>query len=302
MSLTNYQPIPDHVVIVTGGNSGIGYEALRELARLEATVIMASRNEVKATAAIATLQQELPAAKVIFKELQLADLSSIKRFSDEIKQEYKRLDFLINNAGVMYGPYQKTKDGFEHQFGTNHLGHFALTGELLPLLQATPNSRIITVSSLAHRTGTIDFSNLQFERKGSYAPQKAYGRSKLANLHFAYELDRQLKIAELPIKSIAVHPGISKTNLFSHLSSGPLLRMLFQMMPFFIQSAEAGALPTLYACFEPLLGGEYIGPDGFAEIKGEATIVKSSKASRNIKDAKELWRISEDLTSVIYPL
>jgi NAD(P)-dependent dehydrogenase (short-subunit alcohol dehydrogenase family) len=302
MSLTNYQPIPDHVVIVTGGNSGIGYEALKELARLEATLIMASRNEAKALAAIKTLQEELPHAKVIFKELQLADLSSIQRFSKEIKQEYQRLDILINNAGVMYGPYQTTKDGFEHQFGTNHLGHYALTGELLPLLQTTPNSRIITVSSIAHRGGRMDFSNLQFERKGSYSPQQAYGRSKLANLHFGYELDRRLKLANSEIKSIVVHPGVAKTNLFDQLASGPLMRRLFQMMSIFIQSAKAGALPTLYACFEPLQGGEYIGPDGFAQIKGEATIVKSSKASRKINDAKELWRQSEALTSIVYPL
>jgi len=302
MSLTNYQPIPDHVVIVTGGNSGIGYEALKELARLEATLIMASRSEAKALAAIQTLQEELPHAKVIFKELQLADLSSIQRFSKEIKQEYQRLDLLINNAGVMYGPYQTTKDGFEHQFGTNHLGHYALTGELLPLLQTTPNSRIITVSSIAHRGGRMDFSNLQFERKGSYSPQQAYGRSKLANLHFGYELDRRLKLANSEIKSIVVHPGVAKTNLFDQLASGPLMRRLFQMMSIFIQSAEAGALPTLYACFEPLQGGEYIGPDGFAQIKGEATIVKSSKASHNINDAKELWRRSEALTSIVYPL
>jgi NAD(P)-dependent dehydrogenase (short-subunit alcohol dehydrogenase family) len=302
MSLTNYQPIPGRVVIVTGGNSGIGYEALKELARLQATVIMASRSEAKATAAIEALLKEIPSATVVFKELQLADLSSIKRFSEEIKQEYDRLDFLINNAGVMYGPYQTTQDGFEHQLGTNHLGHFALTGQLLPLLQSTPGSRIITVSSLAHRGGKMDFANLQFERKGTYSPQRAYGRSKLANLHFGYELDRRLKIANSEIKSIVVHPGVSKTNLFDQLASGPLMRRLFQMMSIFIQSAEAGALPTLYACFEPLQGGEYIGPDGFGEIKGAATIVKSSKASRNINDAKELWRRSEDLTSIVYPL
>ena len=296
MSLTNYAPVPGKVIIVTGGNSGIGYEALKELARLEATLIMASRSEAKANAAISLLQQEYPNANVVFKELQLADLASIKRFSDEIKRDYKQLDILINNAGVMYGPYSKTSNGFEHQLGTNHFGHFALTAQLLPLLKKTPNSRIITVSSLAHRGGRMDFDNLQFERPGSYSPQKAYGRSKLANLLFGYELDRELKTAELDIKSIVVHPGVSKTNLFDQLASGPITRRLFQFMSIFIQSAKQGALPTLYACFEPLQGGEYIGPDGFAELKGQATMVKSSKASRNINDAKQLWRVSEELT------
>jgi NAD(P)-dependent dehydrogenase (short-subunit alcohol dehydrogenase family) len=295
--------VTNQVIIVTGGNSGVGYEALVEFCAQGAQVIMASRNETKALAAIQRLKSTQPNANVTYMSLKLDDLSSIHGFVKAFTLAYDRLDVLVNNAGVMYGPLQQTTDGFEYQFGINHLGHFALTGLLLPLIKQTKGSRVVTVSSLAHRGGKMDFTNLQFEKPNSYSPQASYGRSKLANLLFGFELDRKFKEFDIDAKSIVVHPGVSKTNLFDQLASGPLKRRVFQLFEIFIQSAKMGALPTIEAVVnDTLVGGEYIGPDGFMEIKGQPKEAKASTASRSIHDAKLLWKLSEELTKVSFNL
>lgn len=293
--------LSNQVIIVTGGNSGVGYEALKAFCEAGANVIMASRNETKAKAAIAKLKEEQPLAKVTYLNLQLDDLSNVNAFVETFQSMFKRLDVLVNNAGVMYGPFQQTKDGFEYQLGINHFGHFALTGLLLPMIQQTPGARVVTVSSLAHRGGKMDFTNLQFEKPNSYSPQAAYGRSKLANLLFGFELDRKFKEAGIDAKSIVVHPGVSKTNLFEELASGPFKRRVFQLFEFFISKADQGALPTIEAVInDSLLGGEYLGPDGFMELKGYPKEAKATKQARSINDAKQLWMMSETLTQTTY--
>jgi NAD(P)-dependent dehydrogenase (short-subunit alcohol dehydrogenase family) len=293
--------LSNKTIIVTGGNSGVGYEALKAFCEAGATCIMASRNETKALAAIAQLKEEQPLAKVTYLNLQLDDLNNVQEFVETFLSHYSKLDVLVNNAGVMYGPQQQTKDGFEYQLGINHLGHFALTGLLLPILKQTPGTRVVTVSSLAHRNGKIDFDNLQFDRPNSYSPQAAYGRSKLANLLFGFELDRKFKEAGVDAKSIVVHPGVSKTNLFEQLATGPFRRRAFQLLEFFISKADQGALPTIEAVInDSLNGGEYLGPDGFMELKGYPKEAKTTKKARSINDAKQLWAVSESLTTITY--
>jgi Dehydrogenases with different specificities (related to short-chain alcohol dehydrogenases) len=295
--------LTDQVIIVTGGNSGVGYGALVEFCAQGAQVIMASRNETKALEAIQLLKSTQPNAAVTYLPLNLNELKSIHEFVKTFTSKYDRLDVLVNNAGVMYGPLQSTVDGFEYQFGINHLGHFALTGLLLSMIKNTPGSRVVTVSSLAHRNGKIDFDNLQFQKPNSYSPQASYGRSKLANLLFGFELDRKFKEFNIDAQSIVVHPGVAKTNLFDQLASGPLQRRIFQLFEFFIQSAQMGALPTIEAAVnDSLIGGEYLGPDGFMEIKGQPKEAKASTASRSIHDAKLLWKLSEELTNVSFKL
>lgn len=286
--------IPDQrgkIVIVTGANSGIGYEAARALARKGANVIMACRSLEKGEAAVAQIRRENLQGDVILRQLDLADLSSVRNFADEFLAEYKQLNILINNAGVMAIPYRKTKDGFEMQFGTNHLGHFALTGLLFELLKNTPNSRVVTVSSYAHIVGKINFDDLNSEK--SYQKWLAYGQSKLANLLFAYELQRRsAKKGDNPI-SIAVHPGYAATNLQNSSSFFSFTNN------FMAQSQEMGALPTLYAATNPEIeGGEFIGPDGFLAQRGYPHKARSSARSYDPETAQRLWQVSEELTGV----
>jgi NAD(P)-dependent dehydrogenase (short-subunit alcohol dehydrogenase family) len=286
--------IPDQrgkIVIVTGANSGIGYEAARALARKGANVIMACRSLEKGEAAVAQIRRENLQGDVILRQLDLADLSSVRNFADEFLAEYKQLNILINNAGVMAIPYRKTKDGFEMQFGTNHLGHFALTGLLFELLKNTPNSRVVTVSSYAHIVGKINFDDLNSEK--SYQKWLAYGQSKLANLLFAYELQRRsAKNGDNPI-SIAVHPGYAATNLQNSSSFFSFTNN------FMAQSQEMGALPTLYAATNPEIeGGEFIGPDGFLAQRGYPHKARSSARSYDPETAQRLWQVSEKLTGV----
>ena len=286
--------IPDQrgkIVIVTGANSGIGYEAARALARKGANVIMACRSLEKGEAAVAQIRRENLQGDVILRQLDLADLSSVRNFADEFLAEYKQLNILINNAGVMAIPYRKTKDGFEMQFGTNHLGHFVLTGLLFELLKNTPNSRVVTVSSYAHIVGKINFDDLNSEK--SYQKWLAYGQSKLANLLFAYELQRRsAKKGDNPI-SIAVHPGYAATNLQNSSSFFSFTNN------FMAQSQEMGALPTLYAATNPEIeGGEFIGPDGFLAQRGYPHKARSSARSYDPETAQRLWQVSEELTGV----
>ncbi|MBK8294583.1 MAG: SDR family oxidoreductase [Solirubrobacterales bacterium] len=306
--------IPDQsgkIAIVTGANSGIGLVAARELAGKGATVVVACRSVDKGTAAVEQMRDELAPngvdAQFDIQALDLADLASVRKFADRIKAAYPGgIDLLINNAGVMAPPRHETADGFELQIGTNHLGHFALTGLLLDELKKKPGARIVTLSSNAHKMGKINFEDLQSEK--GYKRWSAYGQSKLANLVFALDLQTRIAEAGLDMKSIGAHPGVSKTNLtaagndmgssvFSVISK-PFLFLSDTLMA---QDAEHGALPTLYAATNPdLAGGEYIGPDGLGELRGSPTIVAPRKVAHNVEVADQLWTASKELTGVDY--
>ncbi len=285
------------LAIVTGGSSGIGFEAAKGLASKGAKVILAIRNLDKGEIARKSITDEFPFADVELMRLDLSDLSSIKEFSHKFLEKHAHLDLLINNAGVMTPPHKFTKDGFELQFGTNHLGHFALTGQILPALLATPGSRVVNISSIATRSGEIYFDNL--DGKKGYHRMKYYRQSKLANLLFAVELDNRLKKAGASTISLACHPGVTVTNLAS-MGSGKkssfLVRMIFKMVG---QPTEMGALPTLFAATDPSLkGGEYIGPDGKLNKKGYPAISDEVNILFNKDVAQRLWDVSEKLTGI----
>ncbi len=288
--------LANKTIIITGASSGIGQEAAKALANRGAQVILAVRNKQKGEKARELILQKYPDSSIEVMDLNLADLSSVRNFAESFKQGFDRLDILINNAGVMVPPYQKTKDGFELQFGTNHLGHFALTGLLLPLLKKTANSRVVTLSSLAHRGAHIYFNNLDGSK--GYKAMKFYGQSKLANLLFAKELDNRLKQHGLSAKSVACHPGITSTNLFKIRRKDPS-KILRSLMNVFFQPAEKGALPTIYAATEKsLTGGEYIGPDGKGNRKGNPALETPAAGVYNLDTMKRLWEVSENLTGV----
>jgi NAD(P)-dependent dehydrogenase (short-subunit alcohol dehydrogenase family) len=284
------------VAIVTGANSGIGYEEARGLASKGAAVILACRSQDKGAAAAQQICEEQPDALVEFSRLDLADLASIRRFVEAFTARHDRLDILINNAGVMAVPeLRRTADDFEMQFGTNHLGHFALTGLLLEAITRTPGARVVTVSSSGHRMGRMDFDNLNAER--SYNRWIAYGESKVANLLFTYELQRRFEAAGADAIAVAAHPGWTATNLQGDAMLFRLFNPLFGMQP------EQGALPTLYAATAPdVSGGDYYGPGGLGEWRGYPTQVGSSALSHDQAVAKRLWEMSEDLTGVAYSL
>jgi len=290
-------------IVVTGGNSGIGYEAALQFARKKATTILACRSLDKANAAAAQISASNPGATVEVMELDLSSLASIRNFADALHKSQRNLDALVNNAGVMALPYRKTVDGFEMQFGTNHLGHFALTGLLLDALLAADGARVVNVSSGAHRMGRIRFDDLQWER--SYYKWFAYGQSKLANLLFTFELQRRADKAGAKLLAVGCHPGYAATNL---QSAGPRMQGASGMESFwgtmngmFAQSAAMGALPTLYAATSPeVRGGDYIGPDGIAEMWGHPTKVACSIAAKDPAVAARLWEVSEQLTNVHY--
>jgi NAD(P)-dependent dehydrogenase (short-subunit alcohol dehydrogenase family) len=283
------------VAIVTGSNSGIGFETGRVLAAKGATVIMACRNLEKANPKADEIRAAHPGADVDVMQLDLSNLDSVRQFTQAFRARHARLDLLINNAGIMVPPYGKTAQGFETQFGVNHLGHFALTGLLIDLLVETPGSRIVNVSSVAHYMGAIRFSDLNWEK--GYKAQAAYGQSKLANLLFTYELQRRLADAGKDTLVVAAHPGWTATNLQEHS------RSIKFMNHFFAQEPSMGALPTLFAATEPnVKGAEYYGPNGFMEMNGPPKRVKSNKRSRDKNVAERLWNVSEDLTGVRFQL
>ncbi len=302
------EEIPDQqgkLAVITGGNSGIGYEAALVLAGKGAQVILAVRNMAKGQAAVATIKSVHPRATVEAMELDLSDLGSIKRFATTFRQRFESLPLLINNAGVMALPYSRTADGFEMQFGTNHLGHFALTGLLLPVLMAASPTRVVVVSSGVHTIGKIDFDNLN--GKQSYEPWRAYSQSKLANLLFAYELQRHFTTAGIEALAVACHPGYAATNLqaagprMSGSRFGERLSEIGNWL--FAQSAAMGALPTLYAATRAnIQGGEYIGPLDLMGMRGAPGKVKSSERSHDRALATRLWQVSEQLTGVHYDL
>jgi NAD(P)-dependent dehydrogenase (short-subunit alcohol dehydrogenase family) len=301
--------IPDQsgrVAVVTGANSGIGLVAARELARAGAKVILACRDAGRGGAALADVRGSAAEAATELRQLDLASLTSVREFAQQVSQENQGIDLLINNAGVMAPPRRLTADGFELQFGTNHLGHFALTGLLLGRLLARPEPRVVTVSSGAHRIGRIRFDDLNWERR--YERWQAYGQSKLANLLFAYEFQRRAEAGGAPLRSFAVHPGYAATNLQSAgpgTGGGLLARLNTTMMAIgnrlFAQSDEMGALPTLFAATAPdLPGGSFAGPTGLAGQRGYPALVDSSKGSKDPEVARRLWQVSEELTGVSY--
>jgi NAD(P)-dependent dehydrogenase (short-subunit alcohol dehydrogenase family) len=290
--------------VVTGANSGLGLITARELARKGAHVVLACRNTAKGEEVAAAILQETAGAEVDVRGLDLAELSSVHAFAEG---QTSPVDLLVNNAGVMGIPRRQTKDGFEMQFGTNHLGHFALTGLLLPRLLDTAAPRVVTLSSTAHKFGRMNFNDLQGERR--YFRWSAYGQSKLANLLFAFELQRRADAAGLPLKSVAAHPGYAATNLQTRgpEAGGILTRIEDGLMAVsnrvVAQSEEMGALPTLYAATVPdLQGGTYVGPDGFQEQRGHPVRVGSTAASKDRDAARRLWQASEELTGVTYEL
>ena len=298
---TNVADQSGRVALVTGGNSGIGLEAARDLAGKGAHVVLACRTRSKADAARTDIVAAHPKAIVSVLDLDLASLASIREASESFAGDFDRLDLLINNAGVMATPRGKTADGFETQFGTNHLGHFALTGLLMPRWSATEHSRVVNVASLAHRTGRINFDDLQSQKR--YQSWPAYGQSKLANLLFTFELQRRLLAAESLTIAVAAHPGISNTGLLG--SSGGLMGAIGSLtkpvMAIVMQSAELGALPTVRAAVDAdANGGDYYGPDGLMEQRGLPRKVSSTGAARDVKAATRLWTVSEELTGVSY--
>ena len=296
--------IPDlsgKVIIITGANSGIGFEAAREFARKGAEVIFGSRNQTKAENALEKIQSEIPDSKLAFIDLNLASLESIHNFAERFNANYQKLDILLNNAGIMLVPYQLTEDGFEQNLGINHLGHFALTGLLVRKLTSTQGSRIVNISSNAHYAGKVDFSNLMFEDGRDYSPMGAYGRSKLANLLFTYELQRRFQAKKLDVMALAAHPGISATGLAEHLFNYRLAWIIRQSMKFIFQSSAMGALPGIRAAVDPeAVSGQYYGPDGKGERSGYPIVVASNDASRSVDDARQLWKVSENLTNIKY--
>jgi NAD(P)-dependent dehydrogenase (short-subunit alcohol dehydrogenase family) len=282
-------PQDGRTAIVTGANSGIGLETARALAAKGATVVLAVRNRAKGEQAAAVI-----AGRTEVRELDLASLESVRAFAGAWGGA--PVDLLINNAGLMAPPLSRTADGFESQFGTNHLGHFALTNLLLPAVTA----RVVTLSSGVHQMGTIDFDDLNWERK-RYRPWRAYAQSKLANLLFTSELQRRLAQAGSPVLATAAHPGYAATNLQGH-SDGRLLNFAMTQLGnrFFAQSAARGALPTLYAAVAPIPGGGYAGPGGFA-MRGAPKLAGRSAAARDDAAARRLWTVSEELTGVSFP-
>ena len=298
------EQIPDQsgrLAVVTGANSGLGLVTARELARRGAHVVLACRNLGKGEEARRAIETRAPTATVEVAELDLASLESVRAFAERVRSEHGEIDLLINNAGVMATPHGRTADGFELQFGTNHLGHFALTGLLIDRLEGREDARVVTLSSGAHKIGKIAFDNLGGERR--YFRWRAYGQSKLANLLFALELDRRLRATGSAIKSVAAHPGYAATNL-QH--AGPTrMDELLMVVPnkVFAQSDEMGALPTLYAATEPgVVGGTYVGPDGFGEQRGHPTEVSPNAAARDEAVARRLWEVSEGMTGVRFEL
>jgi NAD(P)-dependent dehydrogenase (short-subunit alcohol dehydrogenase family) len=296
---TNIPDLTGKTIIITGGNSGIGFEAARELTRRGAEVIIASRNPSKAEKAIDIIEQEIPGSKLKLIILDLASLDSVRKFSEVFMESHDKLDILLNNAGIMLVPYSLTEDGFENTFGTNHLGHFALTGLLMDVINNTPDARVVTVASNAHYGGEMDFDNLMFQENLGYTPMKAYSRSKLANLLFTYELQRRFQEQGINAQAMAAHPGISATGLADHLFFNRISGLIQPMMKLLFQSSAMGALPSLRAAVDPdAKGGDYYGPDGKGEKSGHPVLVDSNAASKNEEDARKLWEESQRLTGI----
>lgn len=289
------------IILVTGGNSGLGYESVKAFAEKGAEVISACRSVEKGEQAKARIGN-VP-GKIVVMELDLASLESVRNFAGQFKKAYARLDILLNNAGIMMTPYFLTKDNLEGQSGVNHFGHFALTGLLMDLILKTPGARIVNVSSNAHKWGKMDWENPLFGNGKDYTPVRAYGRSKLSNLLFPYELKRRLEAKGVDAIAVAAHPGGSATNLDRHLRDRWFYKVLKPIAPLLMQSQEMGALPQIRAAVDPeVKGGEYYGPGGFSEMKGYPVRVASNEDSHSVEDARKLWEFSEKMTQVRFPV
>ncbi len=293
----NTQNIPDQngkIVIITGATSGLGKEAAKVFAAKGATVIMPVRNAAKAKSVLEEILKLNPNSQIVIKNLDLSSLNSIKLFANDFLKSFNQLDILINNAGIMYCPYSQTQDGFEMQMGTNHLGPYALTAQLMPLLVKTPNSRIVNTASLAHLTGNINFDDINWENR-KYKTMQAYADSKIANLYFHYELAKKLKGQDNAPLVVAAHPGWTKTELDRHIGIVGIISSIIG------QKVEKGVLPTLRAATDPdAISGDYFGPDGFREMRGNPIKVKSNAMSLDAQKAQQLWTLSEKLTSIKY--
>jgi NAD(P)-dependent dehydrogenase (short-subunit alcohol dehydrogenase family) len=289
--------VPDQsgsTVVITGANTGLGYEAARVLSGRGARVLIACRSQQKAEDAIARIEKQNGTVNISYVPLDLGDLSSVKQCAAQLQAE-ERIDVLINNAGIMVPPYELTKDGFESQFGVNHLGPFALTGLLLEKLAKTPSSRVVNTSSIAHNTGTIRFKDISAERH--YSASARYSMSKLANLLFSYELQRRFEAADLPVLSVACHPGIASTELSRYMPR--VLSKATELLQPMFNTAAAGAWPTLCAATcEAVVGGDYYGPANRFETAGPAKRVRSNRASRDTAVAGRLWDLSIEMTGV----
>ncbi len=296
--------IPDldgRTFVVTGANSGLGLAMSRRLARHGARVIMAVRNLAKGESARADIAAGLPGATLDLRQVDLADLESVRAFADRLIADQVQIDVLVNNAGVMMPPRSLSPQGHETQFAANHLGHFALTGRLLGVLSAGTDARVVTVSSTEHKPGFIHFDDLTGEQK--YSPRGFYQQSKFANVLFGLELDRRLRAAGSSVRSVLAHPGYSNTNL---QSSGPtgIVKLLSRVMnPLLAQNVEVGVLPQLYAAIDPAAqGGQFFGPDGPLEARGYPTLVQPTPTATDTELARKFWELSEQLTGVHYDL
>lgn len=280
------------IVIITGSNSGLGLEEARVLSGKTAVVVMAARNMEKSEKAVKKIKKDFPSADVRPMHLDLADLASVAAFAENFKASFSRLDLLINNAGIMAPPFGKTKNGFELQMGTNHLGHFALTGRLMGMMRSTPGSRIINVSSIAHKMGNINFDDFHWEKR-RYKKWKAYGDSKLANLYFTFGLQKRLEKVKSPVIAATAHPGWTHTDLQRHSLFASTLNH------FFAQTIPMGILPTLYAATQKdVRGGDFIGASGFMEMRGYPGKMTPAKRAKDPGPAETLWNLSEILTGV----
>ena len=296
--------IPDQssrIALVTGCNSGLGYETALAMTKKGLKVVMACRNLDKAEAAKQQILAEVPNGDLEILRLDLSKQASVRKAADEFRRKHSRLDILVNNAGIMYPPYTKTEDGFECQMAVNCFGPFLFTSLLLGLIPDTPASRITWLSSSAHKTGKINFDDINFER--NYSKIACYGQSKLACLMYALELDRKLKAAGKKLRSNSAHPGGAETNLSRNMSPWILGLMKYTILPFITHSAANGAVPTLEAALAPTaIGGQYYGPQGFLEMSGPSGIASMAKHAQDIKTSKKLWQISEQLTGASYHL
>ncbi|MDO9152492.1 MAG: oxidoreductase [Paludibacter sp.] len=297
----NISSLVGKTIIVTGGNSGLGIESVKAFAEKGARVIMTCRDLKKGQDAKNELLKTNSGAEVVVMQLDLMDLTSIHKFAGEFKINHANLHVLLNNAGIMRVPYRLSKDGIESQQATNHFGHFALTALLLDPLKNTPGSRVVNVSSLAHRLGVMDFDNLLYEGAKDYNPMKSYGRSKLENLLFTFELQRYFEANGFDTIAVAAHPGVSNTNLFNHLGGKFLQLLLRPLVSIFVQPSAMGALPQLRASVDPQVNaGAYYGPDGRREMKGYPIVVQPNNTATDERSARKLWEISEKITGVKY--
>jgi NAD(P)-dependent dehydrogenase (short-subunit alcohol dehydrogenase family) len=287
--------------IVTGATSGLGFETTRQLAAHGGRVVLAARSQANGRDAVARLTAAQPGAAVEFRALDLADLDSVRAFAAAILGDGIAVDVLVNNAGVMYPPRRLTPRGFESQFATNHLGHFALTGLLFDVIRRSQDPRVVTVSSAEHKGGSIHFDDLTGER--SYSPRAFYQQSKFANVLFGLELDRRVRAAGIGVRSVLAHPGYAATNLQSSGPTGLAKQLMKVSNRLIAQSAETGALPEIYAAVDPAArSGRFYGPGGFAELRGYPAEVQPVAAARNEETARRLWEISEQLTGVTWNL